>query len=402
MQTHRTSAPSHLVLLGGGHANAQVLVALATSRVDGLRITLVSDVLATPYSGMLPGCIAGDYAPSEMLIDLPALARQSGAVFVHARAVAVDAVQQRLLLEHLDGSDRCEDLPFDVLSINVGIVPHWTTIAGAEEHAIPVKPIVRFTPCFDALRERVGKSPSRMRIAMVGGGPAGVELAFAVSERLRKERVETGFNAGDVQTVLVSAGAVVSNLNAGSQRRVRQALARAGIDVIEGERVSGIAPGHIICESGRRIDADAALISTHARLPDWLGHSHLRRAETGGIAVRNTLQTLTSDAIFAAGDCASIVGHPRPRAGVYAVRQGPVLARNLLAFLTGAPLEAYRPQRDALVLLRISPGCAIAARGRWLSAEGWVVHAWKTAIDRRFMNKFRVDSSVGGTGHPNA
>jgi selenide, water dikinase len=96
------------------------------------------------------------------------------------------------------------------------------------------------------------------------------------------------------------------------------------------------------------------------------------------------------DSIFAAGDCATMTDDPRPRAGVFAVRQGPVLARNLMAAALGKPLETYRPQGDFLTILRSGKGRAIAGRGRFLALEGRWVWRWKDRIDRNFMALFQV------------
>lgn len=384
MKRADSKAPSRLVLVGGGHAHALALVALAKRPDVGRQVTLVSDRRVSPYSGMLPGCIAGDYTPRDLLIDLPALAEQAGATFVEARAVGLDPARRRLRLMDVSGAD-ARELPFEILSLNVGIVPDWTGIAGAEHHAIPVKPISLFFARFDALRDRVLTNGGPRRLAVVGGGPAGIELAVAVAERWRSDLANHGLDADALRLTLISSGPVAPDLNPGARRRIRAALGKANIAIVEHERVCSVEPGRLTCASGRVLDADAAFVSTQARVPDWLGQAGLATAANGGVAVRDTLEVSGTPGIFAVGDCATMVDHPRPRAGVYAVRQGPVLAQNLMAALEGRPLQSHRPQSAALVLLRSGPGRAIAARGTWFSAEGALLWRLKDIIDRRFM-----------------
>ena len=377
--TPTRAAPAHeIVLVGGGHAHVQVLTAFAARPEPGCRLTLVTDRLLTPYSGMLPGHIAGLYSHEAMHIDLARLAQRTGTRLVHAPATGLDRERKLLLLE--DGPP----LPYDTLSLDVGITPDLGGIAGAEQHGLAVKPISSFLMRLDRLLAQAAQPDGPRRIAIVGGGAAGVEIAFALQARLtRPDMANAPFRVS-----LVSGTELVPTLNAGVRRRIETHLARQGIAVVANCQVVAVDETGVTARDGRRIAADAVLFSTAARAPSWLEKTGLSLAQDGSAQTRKTLQSLDDAAVFAVGDCAVVVDDPRPKAGVFAVRQAPILARNLRARVRGQGLAEHEAQRDYLTLLMTGRRHAIAGRGAWLSLEGALVWRWKDWLDRSFMRRF--------------
>jgi selenide,water dikinase len=380
--TNRTE----IILVGGGHAHVQVMRAFGLWPQPDARLTLVTDRLSTPYSGMLPGCIAGDYGPADMHIDLVRLARATGTRLIAGVVTGIDRAGRRLHLH-----DR-PPLAYDLLSLNVGITPDLSRIEGAEGLALPVKPIAGFLARFDALLARAMQPDGPRKLALVGGGPAGVELALAIMERLRREARSANLDPDSFELSLFSAGTLVATLNETTRRAVRRALGAASIGLHENAPIRSMEPGRITTDTGFHHECDAVFVSTDARLPDWLAHAGLPLDGKRGVALRPTLQLLDDDDIFAAGDCASIPTLRREKAGVYAVRQGPVLADNLRRRASGRALREYRPQKRFLVMLRLPGGSAVAARGKHIKLEGPLVRRWKEAIDRRFMAMFDPDT----------
>jgi selenide,water dikinase len=378
----RNAGPVDLVLVGGGHTNVQVMTGFTARPVPHLRLTLVTDRLETPYSGMLPGCVAGLYTTQEMHIDLARLARATGTRLVHAAATGLDLPRKRLQLA--DG----EELSYDLLSLNVGITPDLSGIEGADRHGIPVKPISGFLTRLEALLTALQKPDGPRRIAVVGGGAAGIELAFALRARLNREAPGWGLDPASFDLTLVSAEGLAPALNDGVHRKVEAALARHRIAFVGDFRVTAISAQALQAQDGRALPADAVLLSTDARAPSWLAGTGLPLATDGSVETRETLQVLGDDAVFAVGDCATVVVEPRPKAGVFAVRQGPALVRGLRAALGGEPIPRHKAQREFLTLLMTGDGSAIAGRGGWFSLEGRLVWRWKDWIDRRFMAMF--------------
>jgi pyridine nucleotide-disulfide oxidoreductase family protein len=367
-----------LVLVGGGHAHVQVIRALAEHPEPDIAVTLVTDRLLTPYSGMLPGHIAGFYSHSEMHIDLGRLARVSGVSLVAANACGID--RTRRVVETSDG----RRIPYDLLSLNVGITPDLSGIEGAERYGIAVKPISTFLERLEALLADAARPEGPRRIVLVGGGAAGIELALALKARLKN--LDSG---GRPFRIAIAAGhALVPTLNAGLRRKAYAALARHGVTVLDSFRVAQIQPDGIRAEDGRLVGADAVLVSTAARAPDWLGETGLATTDGGFLSIAPTLASISDPRIFAVGDCATVVDAPMPKAGVFAVRQGAALTTNLRLALRDKPLMPHRPDPDFLTILMIGDGSAIAGHGSWLALEGRWVWRWKDRIDRRFMRRF--------------
>jgi pyridine nucleotide-disulfide oxidoreductase family protein len=376
-------ARKRIVLVGGGHAHVQVLTAFRDAPVDA-DVVLVSEAADTPYSGMLPGCVAGLYTPREIHIDLAALAKSCGVQFEVARVSGIDRPGRRLHTED------ARSIPYDIASFDVGIRPDLSGIAGAEHHGVAVKPISDFLDKFDALLAQALREGGVRRIAIIGGGPAGVELAFAFRARFERDAPLRDIDPAGFDITIVSAGPLISRLNDSARRRVERALAARGIHVLQGVRASAVDEAGVEMSDGSRLAADAVVISTHARPPSWLGRTGMPTTEDGSLALRATLQLVDDVDVFAAGDCASIEGEPREKAGVFAVRQGPVLADNLTAHLRGERLKAHEPQREFLTLLSTGDGRAIGARGGWISFSGRAAFLLKDWIDRRFMARFQV------------
>jgi pyridine nucleotide-disulfide oxidoreductase family protein len=369
---------THLVLVGGGHAHALALRSLAVNPEPGLTITLISPERESPYSGMLPGQVAGLYSRAEMHIDLERLSQRAGARFIRARAIGFHGARKRITL------DTGEEIGFDIASIDIGITPDLDTIAGAREHALAVKPIGDLLGKLDALITRLRQSDGRRHVLVVGGGAAGICLAFALRYRLDRECV-----AGPKPTVsLATAQGITPEINALARFFLRRALARAEITLYENAPVAQIDETGARLASGARLDAEAVLVSSHAKAPAVLAEGDLARTSDGFLAIDETLRVRGQETIFAVGDCATMPAHPRPKAGVFAVRQGPALARNIRALVRGEPLVPHIPQKDWLMLIASANGRAVASRGSYFAFPGRLPWIAKDRIDRRFMELF--------------
>ncbi len=371
-----------IVLAGGGHAHVHVLKAFAMRQEPGVRLTLVTRDLETPYSGMLPGLIAGLYSEAEAHIDLLRLAAVTGTRLIHAEVTGLDRGEKRLLLAGRP------PIAYDVLSIDVGITPALAQISGAAEHGIAVKPIGSFLGKFRALRERCRSAHGPRRIAVIGGGAGGVELLLSVRTHLLADAKEAGRDGADFSFILVTADEILKGHNSRVRDSFRRVFAARGIDLHERCQVRAVTHHAVECEGGVAIEADAILVTTDAAPPAWFRTSGLALDSGGFIAVGPTLQALNDENVFGAGDCVGLTHAPREKAGVYAVRAGPPLARNLRRRARGDALKPWRPQKHHLALISTGERYAVASRGPFKIEGAWV---WtlKDWIDRHWMRMYQ-------------
>lgn len=380
------SAPRReLVLVGGGHAHVQVLRRLAMDPPARTRLTVVLDTPVAVYSGMVPGFVAGQYRREELEIDVLPLARRAGARVVLAPMTGLDPQRRRIRLAGRPS------IPFDVASLDVGSTVAGLDLPGVREHAVPTRPIGVFVRRVeDALASvPVSRRGEPLRVVIVGGGAGGVELAFTLLERLWRR-------GGEARITLVNAEPrILQGYPDGLASRVLHRAHAKGIEVRNGARAQAAEARALVLADGGREPFDLLVWVTGAVASRALAGVELPKDERGFLRTRSTLEVEGCAGLFAVGDCAHLVDFPwTPRAGVYAVRQGPVLARNLKAALHGGRLTRYRPQSDFLTLLNMGDGTALGSK--WgLSFEGAWVMRLKDAIDRRFMRRFQVLDTRG-------
>jgi selenide, water dikinase len=376
------AATRKLVLVGGGHAQVYVLDAFAKDPIPGVQLTLLARDVLTPYSGMIPGYIAGHYTVQQCHVDLEPLAARAGAVLVNDEAIGIDRAARRVLCRY--GAP----IPYDVVSIDIGSTPNLGQVRGAEQLATPAKPISTLRRRWAAILDRVIREPGRFRFVTVGGGAAGVELTLAMRHRLRTIAKERGRNPDDYHFALATAGELLHDHNASVRRRFRRILNKRGVALAEHDPVRVVVDDHIACASGRRFAFDELIWVTEAGGAPWLAETGLALDHAGFIVVDATLGSVTDPYVFAAGDVASNRDYPRPKAGVFAVRQGPELAANLRRVLTGEAPQPFVPQKEFLSLVSTGNKYAIASRGRW-AAEGRSMWWLKDWIDRSWMRRWQ-------------
>jgi selenide,water dikinase len=369
-----TPIAQDLVLVGGGHAHVHVLKRFGMRPVPGVRLTLITRDIETPYSGMLPGYVAGLYSFAECHIDLMRLARFAGARLIHDEATGLGRANCQVL---------CRAHPpirYDLVSLDIGSTPRPGDVPGAAEHTVSVKPIDHFGERWEALLERA-RDLGHLRLALVGGGAGGVELALSAQHRL-SELLKTG-----PEVTLVTREGLLPSHNKRVQLRFAQILAERDIRVVAGNPIVRVEPGRLIAADGAEIGFDEALWVTEAAGAPWLADTGLPLDERGFVIIDETYRSTADAAVFAAGDIATMPAHPREKAGVYAVRAGPPLADNLRRALAGREPRRAVPQRQVLALIGTGDARAVASRGPF-AAYGRSLWWLKDWIDRRWMRRY--------------
>ena len=322
------------------------------------------------------------------------LARLAGAEVVLAPAVGVEPAARRIRL-----AGRAP-LAYEFVSFDIGSTVAGLDLPGVRERARATRPIARLVREMESLSGAFRAHPGgrRFELVVAGGGAGGVELAFTVRERLLQ--AAGGSKTALRVTLLQALPEILPGFPASLAARARRHATARGIAIRTGAFVAAAEAGGVRLESGELVPADALIWAVGAGSLAVFAGSGLPLDDRGFVLTRPTLQTVGDERIFAVGDCATLRDWPRtPKAGVYAVRQGPVLEENLRRVASGRRLHSYRPQPDFLTLLNLGDGRALGAKwGR--SFEGRWVMRLKDRIDRRFMEKFQVlddrDARAGG------
>ncbi len=367
-----------LVLVGGGHSQAIALRMWGMQPLPDVRLTLISNVTYTPYSGMLPGYVAGFYRYEETHIDLRRLAHFAQADFLRDEAIGLDLDQQTVI---------CANRPpvrFDLLSLDIGSTPSVAKVKGAEKYAIPAKPVPQFLTAWQDILNLALAQPSKpQNIIIVGGGAGGTELAFNIHHALTQKLTSTSL----LSLHLVHRGdRLMEGKNSWVSRQADRLLRQRGVKVHLQQEVTEVSQQGLRCQSGLTLEGQVIWV-TQASAPTWLSESGLQTDHRGFVVVDETLRSLSHPQIFATGDIASMQHYSRPKAGVFAVRQGKPLYENWRRTITGEALQHYVPQKHHLALIGTGDQQAIATRGHFGWRCRWLWQ-WKDHIDRKFMTQF--------------
>ena len=360
-----------VVFAGGGHAHLHSLLNTARFVERGCEVVLVNPSPHLYYSGMATGVISGTYTPEQDRIDVRRLVERGGGRFVEDRATGVLREPGEILLE---SGGR---IPYDYASFGIG--SEVADSFGNAGRVVPVKPVENTAE----IRNRILRHPgvAGPNVLVVGGGAAGCEVAANAANLLRQN------NLGGTVRIAEAGPALLGTSPEKAQRGVTAYLRKRGVEVLTKTPVVSYADGGAETGAERKLPADLIVASVGIAPRTLKRGSYLLSGEDGGLWVNSYLQSVSDPRIFGGGDSISFRGSALPRLGVFGIRQGPVLFRNLLAALEGRPLESYKPQKNYLYILNFGDGTGLAVYGT-LCWRGRLPMMLKYAIDRRFMKLY--------------
>lgn len=370
--------PPRLILVGAGHAHLEVLRRCILTPLTNIDLTVVSLDNSHHYSGMVPGYLCGTYQEEAITIDLPALTRRAGGQFIKAKAIGLDPHRRTVQLAE------AAPIAYDLVSFNLGSQAAGAEVEAVKRHAVLVKPFSQVTHLRQRVQTLTKEKKDRVcHIAVVGGGAAGFEVACALEAVLAQ--------AGHQRKVsLFEASAhLLAGYSASFRKRAERVLDQKNIAVCTGQRVCRVHSDAVELEDGSIIPSDLTVWLSGAGASPVFHHSGLSLDARGFLLVNAALHAVDDERVFGVGDCATLAAHPHiPKAGVYAVRQGPVLWESLTATLNGNPLPQYEPQSGFLSILNTADGKALLRYKKVVSHSRW---AWKLKdwIDRQFMEKYQ-------------
>lgn len=367
-----------LVFVGGGHAHLTALLHLKELRRNGAEVTLISPSAHHYYSGMGPGMLSGHYRPQEVRFNVKKMVQDRGGSFIEDDVTRVDPENRSLLLR----SGRI--VRYDIVSFNTGSEIPLPGTERLQDNIFTVKPIANLLIARQYILKRIAEK--QLYVCIIGGGPAGVELAGNVW-RLAED-------AGrKIRITLLAGERLLKHLPCKVRSYAYRSLAGRDIAIIEGRHVKQMADGAVALDDGSVVPYDMALVATGVNPPSMFRISGLPVSDDGGLLVNPRLQSVRHPEIFGGGDCISLEHVRLPRVGVHAVRQNPVLYHNLLASLTGGEMRTFSPQAQYLLIFNMGDDRGIFWRGNMVW-EGRLVFKLKDYIDRKFMTKFQVSGEL--------
>ena len=370
-----------IVLVGGGHSHITVLEQLANHPLSGGQLTLITDSQTTIYSGMVPGFVAGQYRQEELEIDIKRLAQQAKAYVVLSKAVKIDTKEQQILLEN------GPPIHYDIASFDIGATMVGRDLPGIRQHTTTTRPLGLFIKQVDKIVQAAQKHYSTttpFRIVVVGAGMGGIELAFTLQQRLQ-QNISTTIQI----LILQNKPRILAHYADSLVRRVHQLGKERDIRIQCNRKVVAVEPNTVILADGERIHCQAILWVTGPASQPMFKESGLSTDNSGFVRVHSTLQIENQTNLFATGDCATLIDYPQTsKAGVYAIRQGTFITRNIRALLSGKPLQSYRPQKDFLAHINLGDGRALGTKWGRLVEGKWVM-TLKDWIDKSFVKRFQ-------------
>lgn len=367
-----------LVIVGAGHAHLTILKNLPEFINAGHDVTVVSSSSLHYYSGMGPGMLSGIYRPEEIRFDVKKMSQNRGAVFIEDKVVKIHPQKKKIDLQS------GQTLPYDLMSVNTGSFVPVEAPDTSDDFVIPVKPIENLLSARYKIIEALKRK--ELRITIVGGGPTGVEVAGNLDRLVRNE-------SGKCRITLVAGTRLLRQFKNGVRNRVRNALIRRQVQVVEGSRMSAIKDKSVTLADGSEIESDIVFMAVGVKPSPLFKDSGLTIGQDGGMLVNQYLQSVSYPEIFGGGDCISFEPQPLAKVGVYAVRQNPILFNNLLGFLKDTALEPFKPQKSVLLAFNLGDGTAVV---QWHSVvwSGRLGFALKNYIDQTFMKNFQISGEL--------
>ena len=348
----------------------------------GHLVTLISSSAHHFYSGMGPGMLSGIYESRQVRFNIRKMAEERGGAFIEDNAVRIDPVRQLIILAS------GQEVNFDIASFNTGSQVPLEPLAAPSDGIFTVKPLINLYRARRKILDEIARR--ELQIAVIGGGPAGVEIAANLWRLVGRQP-----HRADI--LLVGGNRILGKFPEKVRAIALDSLQKRGIGVMEGTRAQTAADGTIMLTNGTTLRCDFVFIAVGVKPTSLFDDSGLPTGEDGGLLVNSFLQSTAHSELFGGGDCISFSGNPLAKVGVYAVRQNPVLFHNLLAALEGGALQPFRHGGEYMLIMNMGDGTGIA----WKKERVWdgrLAFLLKDFIDRRFMRRFQVS---GERNEPN-
>ncbi len=343
-----------IVVVGGGFAGTAAARALMGRMPAGVKLTLVSEESYTTFNPMLPEAVGASIFPEQVVAPLrEVLMPDVHSRFVMGRVTRVDTAAQRLCCHTLSGE---REIAYDHLVLAFGNRARLDLLPGMAEHALPLKTVGDALEIRNVVLRRLARieleSDAALRAALghfvvIGGGFSGVEVAGELVDCLTSIRhFYPRVQAHELRvTVLHDGDRLLPELPASLGMAALKSLRRRGVDVRLGTRAAQVLAQGVVLTGGPLPDAHT-VIGTIGTQANALVAAMGLATERGRIVVNADLSVPGHAGVWALGDCACVPNafddRAAPPTAQFAVREGRLLAHNLLRALRGEPTRAFR------------------------------------------------------------
>ena len=363
-----------LVLAGGGHAHMMLLAEISSIVASGHSVTVIQPSDHHYYSGMGPGMLSTVYSPEDIRFNTRFVVERQKGTFIKDRVIRIDPEKKTVITESGDSID------YDVLSCNVGSYVPFEAVYGNKKTTFSAKPIERLLEAQKQILSRCRNGS--VSIAVIGGGPAAVEVAGNAYHLAKTTSCKT------IRVHLFAGKKVMGGFSPSVQAIVRRTFKQHGIAIDETGYAQRVDDGTITLDSGKQHEADIIFLATGVKPSKVFAESGMATGPDGGLPVNDYLQSTEFDTIFGGGDCIHFTPRPLAKVGVYAVRENPILLHNVRARLDDLPLNKFNPGGSYLLIFNLGRNIGALEKGPF-TWGGKISFAVKDYIDRKFMKEFQ-------------
>ncbi len=383
-----------VILAGCGYgtiASIQALHGLA-------RVIAINPYPYQVNSGMTTRLLSGRFSPEMVQIPLLPHFQEMGVHYLQGKVTQVFPDRKQL---QVDTDQELQLLSYDIVLLNVGRQVADHGVPGVE-HAFTVRPMQQLVQArhqIESCWQRAGKGETTsglLTFTVVGGGFSGVELMGELYDLCQNLSQQTGVPLTSARLILVSSREPGVETSARFSQLVQKSLEKLGVELLYPARATQITPTSVTVQSQNhsdplKIDCQTTLWCAGLQVPAWLGESGLPTGPDGSVRVDPCLRVQGYDSILAMGDCAYFErasGEPLPKVGVYAVRAGPVAAKNLAHLVKGEPLQPFEPQKTVFISVTVGNRVAVMQKGP-LIFRGFLATVLKNLFDWLYMRQVK-------------
>ncbi|WP_416730982.1 NAD(P)/FAD-dependent oxidoreductase [Fictibacillus sp. JL2B1089] len=316
-----------LLLIGGGHAHLSILRSLLHEEISDLEVTLITSSKFQYYSGMFSGFTEGQYDEDEIRIDLESLCSRASVSFIEDTIISFDPMQ-KVLLGFSGGI-----YSFDVISFDI---EPWSS-----SELISTSELIPKHHLLDKLKKvRTSDSP-----VIIGNAAEAIEMALSITSWRKK------YNMSKTVT-LISSSSLLHSFGGKATKKIKEIAHHQNLEIYENEQVNDVNDNYIMTDKCTKVKYTSILPITGPKASSLFKQALLPVDSDGFLLVEDTLQNVEYPYVFGAGNCVTISEYPElVKRDVHAMKQGPILLKNIKRFISGRSLERFKPRRNPYSLL---------------------------------------------------